>query len=216
MNIHLPRTPKGTGGTGTVLLTLALGTGVICAGVPASARQNPALGPSAPAVIAAVRRLEPDAVLLGVGDPGPALSRARNSQRARRAARRQPRFYDPIDVVVNNDRVVFPDQGPRVYANRAYVPLRGVLEKMGARVFWDEPTRTMIAQRRRTEIRFPANGYATINGDRVLLDTPAFLVDGRVMVPLRFLAENLGARVAWDRREREVTIVSGGQMSSAR
>jgi hypothetical protein len=53
-----------------------------------------------------------------------------------------------------------------------------VLEKMGARVFWDEPTRTMIAQRNRTEIRFPAIGYATINGDRVLLDTPAFLVDG--------------------------------------
>jgi hypothetical protein len=36
------------------------------------------------------------------------------------------------------------------------------------------------------------------------------------MVPLRFLAENLGARVAWDRREREVTIFSGGQMSSVR
>lgn len=207
---------KGARGATAALLAMGLGSGAFCGGTPASARQNPGLGPGAPAVIAAVRRLEPDAELLGVGNPDSALNRARSSRSARRAARRQPRFYEPIDVIVNNDRVVFPGQGPRVYANRAYVPLRGVLEKLGARVFWDEPTRTMIAQRNRTEIRFPAIGHATINGDRVLLDTPAFLVDGRVMVPLRFLAENLGARVAWDRREREVTIFSsGGQMSSA-
>jgi oligopeptide transport system substrate-binding protein len=94
------------------------------------------------------------------------------------------------------------------------VPLRGVLEKMGARVFWDEPTHTMIVQRKRTEIRFPADGFDTINGDQVVLDTPALLADGRVIVPLRFLAENLGAQVSWDRREREVPIRSSRQVSS--
>lgn len=39
---------------------------------------------------------------------------------------------------------------------------------------------------------------AVVNGQSVSLDVPGTLVNGRTMVPARFIAETLGAQVDWD------------------
>lgn len=46
-----------------------------------------------------------------------------------------------------------------------------------------------------------------VNGNKVKFDVlPYINNDGRTMVPLRFISENLGSEVAWNNKERSVTI----------
>ena len=47
-----------------------------------------------------------------------------------------------------------------------------------------------------------------IDGQEVVPDVPPQIIDGRVMVPARFIAEPLGAAVEWDGENRIVTIKS--------
>ena len=45
-----------------------------------------------------------------------------------------------------------------------------------------------------------------IDGQEVVPDVPPQIIDGRVMVPARFIAEPLGATVEWDDESRAVVI----------
>ena len=47
-----------------------------------------------------------------------------------------------------------------------------------------------------------------VNNQEVVPDVPPVIIDGRVMVPARFIAEPLGAAVEWDGENRIVTIKS--------
>ncbi len=51
-----------------------------------------------------------------------------------------------------------------------------------------------------------STGY--VNGQAVTLDSPAFLSGNEVMMPVRFIAENLGATVAWDGITSTVTLTT--------
>ena len=53
-----------------------------------------------------------------------------------------------------------------------------------------------------------------VDGREILPDVAPRLIDGRVMVPLRWVAEALGARVEWDETTRTV-IVASQQSKSA-
>ena len=50
------------------------------------------------------------------------------------------------------------------------------------------------------------NHTAIVNGERVYLDTPPLIVEGRTLVPARFIAESLGAKVTWYPQEKKVVI----------
>jgi len=42
------------------------------------------------------------------------------------------------------------------------------------------------------------SSVAYLNGEEVIIDVPAQLIDNRAFVPLRFISEALGAQVRWD------------------
>jgi len=50
--------------------------------------------------------------------------------------------------------------------------------------------------------------YPTVNGQVVAIDQPGVIVDGRTLVPLRFVGESLGVTVNWDGPTRTVTITT--------
>ena len=102
-------------------------------------------------------------------------------------------------VVVNNQPVQFNGQQPIEQGGRVLVPLRGVLEKMGAYVDFDAHANTVIAFRGSTRITLPIGAtQATVNDKPVPLDVPAQVVNGSTLVPLRFVAQALGAQVGFD------------------
>jgi peptidoglycan hydrolase CwlO-like protein len=49
---------------------------------------------------------------------------------------------------------------------------------------------------------------AMVNGDSVFLDVPPTIVEGRTLVPLRFIAETFGADVEWDAATRTITLTA--------
>lgn len=121
-----------------------------------------------------------------------------------------PRTSAPIKVIVDGTPVAFSDQGPMVSSGRVLVPLRGVFEAMGASVDWDPDSRHVMAAKgeNRTEL-WAGKVIAKVNGNNMSLDEPARLVNGRIMVPLRFVSEALGATVNWKADARTVSIETG-------
>lgn len=121
-----------------------------------------------------------------------------------------PAWADIVNVRVNGELVQFEGTQPREVNGRIMIPLRGVLEKMGARVDWIATDDTVIATRNGTEISLPiGSSTATVNGRSVTLDVPAMTIAGHTMVPLRFVSEALGANVVWLTDTQTVMIDTG-------
>jgi hypothetical protein len=118
----------------------------------------------------------------------------------------------PIQVTVNGNQVNFSGQGPIMRGDRVMVPLRGVLEQMGARVDWDPASQTVTARRDKTRVRLRIGEVtAAVDGSPVTLDVPALIIDGSTMVPLRFVSEALGGDVHWDAADEMVQINTAGE-----
>jgi len=116
-----------------------------------------------------------------------------------------------ISVRVNGSNVPFSNTPPQMQQGRVLVPLRGVLEQIGADINWNEATQTVRAQMadRTIELQL-GNREATVNGKSVSLAVPATRIGGSTMVPLRFLSEALGANVDWNESSQRVDITTDG------
>ncbi|MCK8058343.1 MULTISPECIES: clostripain-related cysteine peptidase [unclassified Fusibacter] len=115
-----------------------------------------------------------------------------------------------INVYVNDERVDFVDVSPYINEdNRTMVPIRFISEALGATVSWDGTTKTVTIIKGDITLKLPIGSKEiTVNGLVYSVDTPAVLVSGRTMVPVRFPAEFLGSDVQWDGATRSVLIDS--------
>ncbi len=105
-----------------------------------------------------------------------------------------------VRVYVKDGLVAFPDQKPFIdtKANRTYVPLRFVSEALGAEVNWDGAKQTAIVKQDGKVVTMKIGSKApTVDGNTKTLDAPAKLMNGRTVVPLRFVSEALGVKVDW-------------------
>jgi hypothetical protein len=94
-------------------------------------------------------------------------------------------------------------------ANRTMLPIRFVAENLGFTVDWDEATKTVTITKGDDVLTLVIDSdAATVNGKEVKLDSPAYIdvEASRTMVPLRFIAENLGYDVEWVETTRQVII----------
>ncbi|WP_236838910.1 stalk domain-containing protein [Caldalkalibacillus salinus] len=111
---------------------------------------------------------------------------------------------EQTSVKVDGQAVVFPDTQPTVSQGRTLVPLRPIVEAMGADVQWDSDNRVAhIAMEGQAELSVPVD-YQYVQLDTqgesaaIKIDVPAQVLHGRTMVPLRVIGESLGYRVNWD------------------
>ncbi|TYQ16043.1 UNVERIFIED_CONTAM: copper amine oxidase-like protein [Acetivibrio alkalicellulosi] len=114
----------------------------------------------------------------------------------------------PLRVVVNGNRIDFPDAQPFIDSNgRTQVPVRFVSEALGANVGWEQSTRTVsiVHTNKRIEIAIGKKEF-TIDGIKNEMDTEALIKGDRTFVPIRFISEGLGAKVTWDDDVRTVYI----------
>lgn len=97
----------------------------------------------------------------------------------------------------------------RIVSNRTMVPLRFIVEDpaLQGKVYWDGQQQKVALDCRGHYVElFIGSRRAAVDGKAQTLDAPPYLWQDRTYVPLRFLAENLGARVIWRAEQRQVDI----------
>ncbi len=105
------------------------------------------------------------------------------------------------------------DAVPVIMEGRTMLPIRYVAEPLGAAMGWDaaEQKVTISMEGKLLELWIGRN-QAKVNGQVKRLDdlnasvAPIIVPPGRTMLPLRFIAENLGCQVGWNALAQEVTI----------
>ena len=122
----------------------------------------------------------------------------------------------PLRVVVNGERISFPDAQPFIDENgRTQVPVRFVSEALGADVGWDGSTRTVTVEQGRNKISLVVGkSEYTVNSKKMEMDTSVIIVEDRTFVPIRFVSEALGADVDWNASIRTVYITTGGTVAT--
>lgn len=123
------------------------------------------------------------------------------------------RFYIGSSDYYVNDQVQSMDTTPIISGARTLLPIRYVATPLRASVDWnqDEQKVTVTLNGKTIELWID-QPTAKVNGVVVPVDpnnpnvTPIVVPPGRTMLPLRFIAENLGCQVDWDRSQQMVTV----------
>ncbi len=99
------------------------------------------------------------------------------------------------------------DSPPIIREGRTLLPVRAVIEALEGSVGWDAAARkaTVTLGAHTVEV-WIGSRQARVDGMYVALDVAAIIVNSRTLLPLRFVAENLGCVVTWDPVGRTVTI----------
>lgn len=102
-----------------------------------------------------------------------------------------------IRVFIDGKQTIF-DVDPQIVDGRTLVPFRAIFEMLGLAVNWDSASQTAKGTSAENAISFViGSNRAIVNNQEKSLDTPASVINGRTMIPLRFLSESLGYNVVW-------------------
>ena len=101
------------------------------------------------------------------------------------------------------------DAAPFITSGRTMLPIRFVAEAMGAGVSYTTKANGSVSQ---VSLGLPdspttlkavtlslTSTTATVDGQAVTLDATPIIRQGRTFLPIRFIAEQLGAKVTWSR-----------------
>ena len=118
-------------------------------------------------------------------------------------------------VLVNGEYIEM-DQKPIFKDDRILIPVRAVGEALKCKVDWDHNTQTATLNSGATELKITIGETRMnkINISRnpidipIELEVPAFIENGRTMLPLRAVSEALFLDVIWNEEERTVVINS--------
>jgi hypothetical protein len=115
-----------------------------------------------------------------------------------------------IKVIIDGSEMKFPDTRPYLDKNkRVQVPVRAVSEALGATVTWVKSNKSVVVEKEEnTVILYLDKKDYTINGIEKTMDTIVTRKNGRIIVPIRFVSEALGAVVTWDRTTHTVNITT--------
>lgn len=113
-------------------------------------------------------------------------------------------LVDRRPIVEVNGKRLSLDVTPININGRLLVPFREIFEAFGILVEWDNQSRTIKATKGsnfKMELKIESK-TAIVQGNEVSLDVPAQIINGRTIVPLRFIGESIGAKVEWDVENR--------------
>ncbi|MED5017801.1 N-acetylmuramoyl-L-alanine amidase family protein [Paenibacillus chibensis] len=85
------------------------------------------------------------------------------------------------------------------------IPFRVVGENLGFDVAWEQKTRTVTIKKDSDVIKLVVNQKtADVNGTKVTMNIAPILRTDTVIVPLRFISEQMGLKVNWDNNKKVV------------
>lgn len=113
----------------------------------------------------------------------------------------------PVEnVLINKGNAKF-DTPPVIKHGRTLIPVRAVSEAMGATVEWNEEEKIVTITKGDRIIEFNlVENKVYVDEVETAIDVPAEVMNKRTMVPLRFIAEQLGLSVDWDEESNTIEI----------
>lgn len=122
-----------------------------------------------------------------------------------------------VNIVIDGEELNL-DVAPQIIDGRVMVPIRGVLENLGALVKWDDETQTVSARKssKTVSLEIGSNDVTLDKGETnddgsaktetIQTDVAAQLVSDRTLVPLRVISEAMGYSVDWNDETYTVSI----------
>jgi hypothetical protein len=96
---------------------------------------------------------------------------------------------------------------PLIIDNRVLIPARALIEAFGGNItLGDDGKKITMIHNDKTVVLWIGSIRTLVNGEEKTLDIAPVVINDRVMIPLRFIAENLDYNVKWDYLNKEVTI----------
>jgi hypothetical protein len=115
---------------------------------------------------------------------------------------------------VFNDKTETMDVAPYAKDNRTYVPVRYLAYSLGVApegIAWNQESQTVTVSSGGTTVNMTiGSNIMTVNGTPTTMDVAPEAVDGRTMLPARYLAEALGATVTWNATTNSIEITKAG------
>ncbi|MCQ2979269.1 MAG: BspA family leucine-rich repeat surface protein [Clostridia bacterium] len=110
------------------------------------------------------------------------------------------------EALVNGTKK-YLDTAPFIEDDRTFLPVRFISENLKANVSWDKVLRKVTVTNNDTTIILTiGSDIALVNDKEIKLDTKAFIKDDRTFIPIRFVSENLGCNVTFEKEQKEVSI----------
>jgi hypothetical protein len=107
-----------------------------------------------------------------------------------------------------NGQAVSLQSAPVIRNGATLVPLRFVAETFGITPIWDGVFQIVDLPLGTRTVRLQVGQrFAAVDGKRVSLDVAPVILNGVTMVPLRFIADTLGADTQWEAATRTIIIV---------
>ncbi len=122
----------------------------------------------------------------------------------------QPVLASGTIHLVYAETEITTDVPPALIDGRVLVPIRVISENLGFVVDWRQDLQAVIVSRAGTSYPVPAlapgSVHLVINGVEGHPDVPPRIINGRVMVPIRFVSEAFGLQVDWRQDAQMVAI----------
>lgn len=96
-----------------------------------------------------------------------------------------------------NGKFIASDPGPIQMKGTTFVPVRSLFESIGAKIGYNNDSVTVTYGKQLLAFKVYST-KATLDGKSMQMPAAPLSYQGRTYVPLRFLAQAFGARVAWD------------------
>ncbi len=114
-------------------------------------------------------------------------------------------------VYCNDEPVVF-EEGPYLIDGFTFVPVRALSDSLGFGYSWDDANKTVILTSEGTSAWIQANNFTiTVNKNGVMyaerIDVAPRIINSRIFIPLRAIAELFDATVTWDSATSSVRLV---------
>ena len=110
-------------------------------------------------------------------------------------------------ALINNETYSL-EAAPTITSGRTMVPLRFVGEAFSAEFTYDSVFKIIDINFGSDKIKMQiGKNIAFVNGKEIKLDVAPYIVNGRTLVPIRFISETFGAEVVWDGTTKTVTII---------
>ena len=124
------------------------------------------------------------------------------------AVRGEATFQRNYETLILIDDRYFPTEiTPRMENGRTLVPIRDIMQTIGATIGWDDATRTVTIKRAAKEISMVIGEKSAIVNEQIVeLDVAPQIFGGSTYLPIRFVSEQFSQEVGWDGVNRVVTI----------